>query len=85
MLIGGTGADTLAGGHGRDLLIGGTGRDPRDGGTGEDILIAGHNRVSLSRCCKGDSLGWTLRTSSFLPLLYLVCNRGMGLGPRASR
>ena len=37
-LIGGAGADLLAGGGGDDVLFGGPGRDALAGGTGDDVL-----------------------------------------------
>jgi Ca2+-binding RTX toxin-like protein len=46
-LIGGTGADILRGGGGRDKLDGGNGNDTLIGGTGADILRGGGGRDKL--------------------------------------
>ena len=52
-MIGGSGADLIQGGQGRDFLIGGIGADRLVGNQDEDILIAGwtaydHNDIALS-------------------------------------
>ena len=43
-LLGGRGADTLAGGDGADVLVGGAGRDTLQGDGGNDFLIGGRGR-----------------------------------------